>query len=371
MGRRHVAAVVLFLVLPWFDGPCCAQATSDHPADDAATAPVTSAADAGPAEWSDADLRGVLQQLGLPDFTARQAAVTVLTTVPGSRIAPLTAAAEQEGSAEALRRVYEVLERFYVSQDRDRADAAGEILEDSVASDRWIVSELAGSILERNWRIRVTRALQELRTLGAEIKPADIDSLWRRTYDSPVGVFGPAFRDDQLRINIGRTWQGQERGMEVLCRLSPLVDDDARMREVRVGIYLIDGHPLPANDVRTLHSVFGDRRVVSRGVVCLGITPDLIHADAPGCSVGTVAPGTSASEAGLQQSDVIQALNGTEVRDFDHLVELLRQFQVGDKVTMSVLRYGGGFPQQSIPGLRGGPQKLEVPVTLKDWNNLD
>lgn len=321
-------------------------------------------------QWSEQTLQSLLDDLSHPDYERRQAALSVVQQVPTAAIPALVKRATAEASAESVRRVFEVLEQIYVSSNTKRAIRAGEVLELACQSDRWMVVELAQGILDRNWRLRVTRSLQELQTLGAAVRPDDLSELWKRAHDAPVAFFGPAMPNDQLRIDLTEDWTGAERGMEVLSRLSPLVENDVRLREVRLGIYLIDGHPLTEEEVTNLKAMFGDRRVVSRGRVCLGITADPFQNDETGCRVGSVAAGSSASDAGLRQGDLIVRLDEVDVKDFDHLVQLLRAYDRGDTVPMSILRAPSVFRRTPRPGIPDLPLQ-EVQVTLKGWEDFE
>lgn len=68
-----------------------------------------------------------------------------------------------------------------------------------------------------------------------------------------------------------------------------------------------------------------------------------------GAYIETVNPGTPAEEAGLQQGDIVVAVNGEEVSSADGLIIALREFAVGDKVKLKVVR---------------GTDDVEVEVTL-------
>jgi len=108
--------------------------------------------------------------------------------------------------------------------------------------------------------------------------------------------------------------------------------------------------------------------VVSRGKVCLGITSDPWFGDNVGCKIGSVTKRSSAGDAGLKQGDTILRMNDDEVKDFDHLVELLKQFEPGDEVIMTVRRAPDGrFPGQPYRL----NQLMDLPVVLKGWDSLD
>ena len=69
----------------------------------------------------------------------------------------------------------------------------------------------------------------------------------------------------------------------------------------------------------------------------IGITGE----DTPeGALVDSVVAGSPAYQAGLQVGDRIQALGGTDLDDFEHLAVVVDGFEVGETVTMDVLRDG-------------------------------
>jgi len=313
------------------------------------------------------DVSEVIQGLGSADFEIRQRAAASLQSVPADRISALVDASEATSCSEVTRRVFEYLESCYRSDD-DRSRVAGEILEHATTDPHWMTAELASDILDRNSRVRITRSLLELQTLGASVRPRDPNDIWRRRYSGPVGIVGLGVPDDQVRIDVGENWEGSVRGMELFERLSPLVADPQGFRGLRFGIYLIDGHPMSADEVSSLKATFGDRRVVSRGKVCLGITSDPWFGDNVGCKIGSVTKRSSAGDAGLKQGDTILRMNDDEVKDFDHLVELLKQFEPGDEVIMTVRRAPDGrFPGQPYRL----NQLMDLPVVLKGWDSLD
>jgi membrane-associated protease RseP (regulator of RpoE activity) len=101
-------------------------------------------------------------------------------------------------------------------------------------------------------------------------------------------------------------------------------------------VYQLQGHPLTAEQSAELKGIFGDLRVEERGRVCLGVVSEQGMNDISGAFIRRVEPGSSAAVAGLRPGDLIQSVNGRQVRDFLELVTLLRDYNVGDKVTLRV-----------------------------------
>ncbi len=85
----------------------------------------------------------------------------------------------------------------------------------------------------------------------------------------------------------------------------------------------------------------------------IGVELDMTFAG-PGAQVGVVTTGGPAEAAGLQQGDVITAINGSPVTDPTALIVSIRANAPGDTLTLTVTR---------------GGQSLEVPVTLQASNS--
>jgi S1-C subfamily serine protease len=76
-----------------------------------------------------------------------------------------------------------------------------------------------------------------------------------------------------------------------------------------------------------------------------------------GAAVAGVVPGGPASSAGLRQGDVIQGVGGATVSDDSGLTRALAGHSPGDKVSVRVLRPGGGTSIDVTLGQR--PVSLE------------
>ena len=113
------------------------------------------------------------------------------------------------------------------------------------------------------------------------------------------------------------------------------------------------------------------------GISGTSITPQLstqedIPEDTFGVWVSGVADGGPGAEAGLQEGDIITAIEGTAVRTFDDLVSyLLNNTEVGQDVTVTVLRDGQqmdlALTLQERPGSTAVAEEEEanVPVTIE------
>lgn len=356
------------------------------------TPPAANVAPAGPAEpaqsatdgapsatvLTDQQVAELIQQLSGRDFAARQQAIQQLRAVSAPQLSLLMEAAEQQADGEVCRRLCELLESFYLSNDAVLAAAASEALEQAAGSPRWLVAETATDILNRQWKQRGRLAIRELQSLGARFNSENLEQFALGPNGRNAFLFQP-MNLAQLQINVDKSWTGGDRGLQLLERLGSVAGANGPVGEIRLAVYLIDQHPLTEPDIVRLRSAFGDARVVARGRVCLGITNNLFFGEEKGCRVGEVRENTSAHAAGILSDDIILAVEGTEIQDFDHLVQLLRKYDVGDKVRMDIVR--GDLPfrfpdaprglNQDGPGLpeeaRLKPRRMTITVELKGW----
>jgi serine protease Do len=92
----------------------------------------------------------------------------------------------------------------------------------------------------------------------------------------------------------------------------------------------------------------------------LGIRPGEGNPDVEGVEVSLVVPGAPAEKAGIKGGDVIVALDGAKVTDFESLRTLLAAKKIGDEVTVRVMRKGedGKYAAREFKvklGERSGP----------------
>jgi len=95
-----------------------------------------------------------------------------------------------------------------------------------------------------------------------------------------------------------------------------------------------------------MRELIGNGRVVraSLGVGAVSVTPQVAYANNlpmdRGALVTRIEEGGSAGEAGMQEGDVITAVEGRPVTDLHHLHEVLARHRVGDRVAVTVWRSG-------------------------------
>lgn len=322
---------------------------------------------APPAAAGSSDFAALLADLAAPEFARRQAAISQLRTSAAEPASLLLIEQQLRESShpESVRRLIELLETQFQACDYRSAAAVGiaELLEQAAISERWYVSEAARAVLSRLWKRRVEVAVTQLQRLRVPLEPGDPTELWKNDGNARNFPFDPA-STQHLRIYIDEHWPADPRAFVLLRRLTEL-SVWTRIGSGAVSVYQLQGHPLTAEQTAELKGIFGDLRVEERGRVCLGVVSEPGMNDIPGAIIRRVEPGSSADRAGLQPGDLIQSVGGRQVRDFQELVTLLRDYNVGDKVTLRVrsLRFSAEeFPNRPPRVFRIQPAIPNPPV---------
>ena len=128
----------------------------------------------------------------------------------------------------------------------------------------------------------------------------------------------------------------------------PLLDIEGQVIGINVAVGVNSeniGFSIPVNKAKELISdvkLGVDRRKPFLGVSYVMLTPDLAQAsDMPeGALVREVLPNTSASEAGIRVNDVIVKIGDTELSQSTSISAALKNYRVGDSVTLVVWRDG-------------------------------
>jgi S1-C subfamily serine protease len=100
---------------------------------------------------------------------------------------------------------------------------------------------------------------------------------------------------------------------------------------------------LHGDDLRTLTATLGDRngRAYLGLVSCGGLQKEIevdVRVGAPGAVIVEVMPDTPGEEAGLQEGDVIVAIDGQELDAENNLADLIAEYEPGDAVTLEIER---------------------------------
>ena len=104
------------------------------------------------------------------------------------------------------------------------------------------------------------------------------------------------------------------------------------------------GFAIPINTIRDIVMGIIEKGYFAKPYIGLSVTDvskeALMYGLPQGASVYSIIAGSPAEAAGLQQGDIITALNGTEVTGGTHLVELVQDAKAGNVLTLTVYRQG-------------------------------
>lgn len=138
----------------------------------------------------------------------------------------------------------------------------------------------------------------------------------------------------------------------------PLLDSAGRLIGVNTAIYSPSGassgigFAVPVDEVnRVVPQVIRNGRVIRPGLGVVLANQKLVRdLDLPGVLVLKVRPGSSAARAGIRGTrqvrgglvlgDIILAVNGEPVKDYNSLRDQVERYKVGDTVTLTLLRNG-------------------------------
>jgi serine protease Do len=105
------------------------------------------------------------------------------------------------------------------------------------------------------------------------------------------------------------------------------------------------GFAIPVNMVKRVIAQLVERGRVTRGWLGVSVQPLTVElaqslgvTGSAGAVVGRVYPNSPAAAAGLAQSDVIVAYDGTAVSDYHHLQRLVAETDVGKRVAVDIVR---------------------------------
>lgn len=270
-------------------------------------------------------IRQMIADLNDDAFIVRESATRQLAVL-GKSAAPLLGEAAQAGKPETAWRAIFALREMALLGDGNTSEVAERQLARLKLSDNFAVSDYAGDCLIDLPSLRQTRAVERLRELGAK--------------------FDASF---PTTVRLDGQWTGGDQGVSLLRHLAELtqinvepgtqVSDEALAR-------LRDEHPKK------------DLQVTRFGEAFLGVGTDNRNlTNLPGLPVTSVVADGPAGKAGLQADDLITAIDGTAIRDFQELVKSLRGKRVGDTVTISYLRGGDEKSGKAVLGARPGVQK--------------
>jgi len=225
------------------------------------------------------------------------------------------------------------------------------------ALDRLVQLRDRPNLVAQAWdehsRLSVLVCRRELESLGAEC-----EVLMDRIV--PLNVMGPVFH-----VRLGGNWRGTKEDLRPLVQLSepPFVRlegravDDAVVkmfeeRDVMIWLQLINTKVTVAA-VDSLKERHPNTDVYLKNQALMGVR---CRNHAAGAYVEGVESGTAADAGGIAVGDVITALDGNALPDFDRLTAHVAQHAPGDRVQVEVLR---------------GEEKVKLYVTLGSWQQFE
>ncbi len=156
-------------------------------------------------------------------------------------------------------------------------------------------------------------------------------------------------------------WQGSSENFKLLSRIPnldrlgifgvPVTDDDLKQLD---GLKHLDrvelfGTKVTADGVARLRGMHSGIVVDRRGTAKLGLAGE---SNSAGVKIVVVQEGSAAAKAGIVAGDIIVAIDGEEVTEFERLVKQIGAHDAGDKVTLELHR---------------GDDTLKKEVTLGSW----
>jgi PDZ domain len=275
-------------------------------------------------------IKQLLSDLDHDDYQKRRSAHEKLLKA-NSRSIPLLEKAAHEASLELSSRILLIMEHHLRNSKVNYSEPAIVAMENFLESKNRSLIYPSVQIWNRNINAIEIRAISKIISLGGKITKRGRAS---RFNQNSTGV--PSSKIE--RLDLTEKWKGGEEGLRYISRLRNLV-----------SIYSVDGNGLDEKDFQELEAKLPNLRVIYRGRCKLGIScPEVGE-----CRVMHVEPGSSAFNAGIQKEDVILEYNGKGTPSFTALTDLIAKSKPGEKVKVTINRYGMG---------------LELNVVMKAWS---
>ena len=305
---------------------------------------------AAEADTTKADTEAIARwvaELGAPQFARREAASKALLQAGQPALGPL-AAAIRGRDFEVASRATEIVRDMLAADDTVLAAEAERVLEKS-AEDGGKAARLAAAALDFHHVGMAASAREELESLGAVFR--------ERPFVEQAGI----------EAEFATGWKGTVADLRQLARLRGLtgvgfhgvrLDDEALAvvgRLERLERIELFGTGLSDNAVAALAAKLPAARIDFRKGGKLGV--GAVAFGGP-CEIRTVEPGSAADQAGIRPGDVVLAVDGNPVADFDGLTARVAGRGQGERVRLSVARGGAAD---------GELERLEFEVRLDAW----
>jgi hypothetical protein len=309
------------------------------------TVPGNAAAPADKPAPSAEDLDRWIADLDSDHYLDRERATQQLIAAGASALDLLLKAANT-GPPEPADRALWILRRQGRSRDNDLAIAALE-REVLLRNRPSLVQKAESELVQR----LVANCQQRLAPLGAEV------SLQLDAIDAVPNVAVV------LHVRLGDSWQGTRDDLQIVARLkkqnyfrlegSPVDDATVKLFEERENLALLQlmNTKVSVAAVDSIKTRHPNAIVYLRNQALLGVQAEK---HALGVMVVQVPAKTGAAAAGISPGDIITAINGHKLVDFDRMTAHIAQHQPGDKIEVEIIRNN---------------QSLKLPVTLGSWAN--
>jgi serine protease Do len=323
--RKSVVGIVL-VGATWCAPVCCAQEKAAGEAQAVATPDAVA---------------GWIKDLDDPRYLTREQASQNLLTAGEAALGPLLVVANSDRPEPADRAVW-ILRRL--SKSRDSALSLGALERLVELQNRpTIVAKAEADLADRN----VTAVQQRLAPLGAEIT-MQLEPFQAAT----ISV---------LDVRLGENWHGTNDDLRQIALLKPvrhfrlrgqpIGDEVVKMfadKEALSYLQLFDTK-VTTEAVDAVKAKHPDAIVYVRNQALLGVAAEN---NAAGVVVIQVPPDTAAAKVGIVQGDIIAAIDGKPLPDFDRLTARIGQHQPGDKVEVEIIRNNQRIKLNPVLGTR-------------------
>lgn len=294
-----------------------------------------------------ADVTRWIADLGSPQFARREAASKALRESGRAALAPLAEAIEK-GDFEVTSRGIEIVRDMLASDDLELAAEAEQILEQAAdAESRG--ARLAAAALEFHQVGTAAAARARLEKLGAVFRER------------------PLVDQAGIEVEFGAGWKGSTEDLRELARIRGLAGigfhgvklDAAAVAVVgrlrRLEHVELFGTGLGDQAIAGLEKKLPDAQIDVRKGGKLGVGA---RADLRPCRILTIEPGSAADQAGVRAGDVIVAVDGNAIDDFEGLTDRVAGRGPGETVRVTLERGGAA---------NGAVDRLDVDVRLDTW----
>lgn len=289
-----------------------------------------------------------IDQLGADQFSQREAASRSLVAAGRPALAALGTAILRD-DLEVASRALEIVRGFLASDDETLAAEAEKLLETIAEGPDSAVSGLVTGALDFHHRGMTEAAREKLEMLGAVITEGFLASGHRG-----------------LQVTLNARWRGTSEDLRLLSRLQGLrlvgafgVPLDAAAvaalgRLKGVESVQLFGTGIADDQLTALAAKLPDARIDVRKGGKLGVAGQPMVGP---CVITHVQDGTAAAKAGLQIGDVVVAIDGRPVLNFEALTEQVGEHGPGETIELEL--------ERNVPGEQA--RRFKSDVVLDGW----